>query len=203
MAESKCPRCRRVLDAHAPHALCPACLLETMFADAEGEPNLTPPPETSKGSQTRSFGSYDLLEEIGHGGMGVVYKARQLNLNRLVALKMILGGKLAGTVDLQRFRAEAEAVANLDHPNIVPVYEVGEHEGQQFFTMKLIEGGSMAHVLSRNGGGLEEREAARLVSAVARGVHCAHQHGILHRDLKPANILIDAERQPHITDFGL
>ena len=147
------------------------------------------------------FGDFELLQQIGQGGMGVVYLARQTSLNRDVAVKMILRGRLASDADLDRFQAEAKAAAKLDHPGIVPVYEVGEHDGQPYFCMKYVKGTTLSEMLAD--GSLDEKNSARIIRMAADAIHFAHRHGVLHRDLKPSNILIDDDGNPHITDFGL
>jgi len=173
-------------------------LLETGLVNATGgstEPRLQPRTTVSY------FGDYELLSILGEGGMGIVYKAHQVSLNREVALKMIRAVRLASADDRRRFQNEAEAVARLDHPNIVPIFEVGQYEDQQYFSMKLIAGESLDQLLKDYT--TDPRSAAQLMAVTAAAIHHAHQRGILHRDLKPANILVDSEGQPHVTDFGL
>ncbi len=147
------------------------------------------------------FGDYELIREIARGGMGVIFLARQISLSRPVALKMILAGQLADEVDVKRFYTGAEAAANLDHPGIVRIYEVGQHEGQHYFSMGLVEGRSLAQRLAD--GPLPPRQAAVLMAEVARAIEYAHSHGVIHRDLKPGNILLDQDGRARVTDFGL
>jgi len=149
----------------------------------------------------REFGDYELLEEIGRGGQGVVFRAWQRSLNRIVAVKIIGIGQLTTGAHLKRLRREAEAAAKLNHPGIVPVYEVGEHDGTYYFSMRFVEGDCLDEVVGR--GSISVREATELIAKIARTVHYAHEHGILHRDIKPGNILLDANGEPHLSDFGL
>ncbi len=157
-------------------------------------------PSASK-QVVRYFGEYEILEKLGAGGMGVVYKARQKKLNRIVALKMIRSGELANSSDVQRFEAEAKAAAKLSHPGIVSVHEVGIHDGHHFYTMDYVEGGNLSQL--HRDEPVAAKHAVKLVRQLAESMHYAHSKGIIHRDLKPANILLNANGEPRITDFGL
>ena len=177
--------------------------LQTRRSSAGGLPPAAlarSPAPSLRPDDSGSLADYELLEELGRGGMGVVYRAWQKSLNRIVAVKLLLRGELASDSDQARFRGEAQSAARLDHPRIVAVYEVGEGE-RPYFSMQLVEGTTLAKKLAD--GPIPPREAAELLSEVARAIHYAHEQGVLHRDLKPSNILIDEEGQPHISDFGL
>ena len=192
-----CAKCGATVFADSPRGFCSVCLFKTglgsLEEDHEGEQN-------PNRIQTE-FGDYELLGEIGRGGQGVVYRARQKSLNRTVALKVIALGQWSSTPHLKRFRHEAEAAASLEHPRIVPIYEIGERDGSCYFSMQFIEGGQLDQILKQQP--MSPRRAAELLVKIARTVQFAHEHGILHRDIKPGNILVDKNGEPHLTDFGL
>jgi hypothetical protein len=218
-----CERCQRPLDGVAGGGLCPVCLAALARApwfdpeaphaatiDLAPSTDSAPPvaaPEGLPSNLTDTsrpigyFGDYELLEEIDRGGMGVIYRARQVSLDRLVAIKMIRAGVLASELDIVRFHAEARAAAGLRHPSIVAIHEVGEVEDRHYFSMEFVAGRNLAAcVRERPWAG---RRAARCLRAVAAAVDYAHHQGILHRDLKPSNVIIDEAGEPHLTDFGL
>ncbi|MCP5065001.1 MAG: serine/threonine protein kinase, partial [bacterium] len=154
------------------------------------------------GTGIKTLGDYELGEEIGRGAMGVVFQARQRSLQREVALKIVIGSSLASDTERERFHVEAEAAANLQHPNIVPIYEIGRDEDCDYYSMPLLTGGTLGDRMAKQER-WSHREAVQLMAAVADAVQAAHRHGIIHRDLKPDNILLDENGEPHISDFGL
>jgi TolB-like protein/Flp pilus assembly protein TadD/predicted Ser/Thr protein kinase len=230
-AATVCAKCGAKIFADAPEGLCTACLFEAGLgllaqpsvaagdssavasakaddcgsvenvdsSDANTASHVKQAPRPAK--TFADFGDYELLEEIGRGGQGVVYRAHQKSLNRTVALKVIGLGHWATEAHLKRFRREAEAAASLEHPGIVPIHEVGERDGSCYFSMKFVEGGQLDEVVRRTP--MSVPRAAELIAKIARTVHYAHEHGILHRDIKPGNILLDRKGEPHLTDFGL
>lgn len=212
----KCSSCGRSIPVNSERGRCPRCLLEIALHDLEndnGKSIKSSAPDPAGRNLPHNGGDYEVLEVLGEGGMGIVYRAHQGSLNRMVALKLMRAPFADSAEFVHRFRTEAEAAACLDHPNIVPVYEVGEWEGRPYLCMRLICGQTLAcrmasgHFSFSNATGARIREAqvkiAQLIETIALAVHHAHTRGILHRDLKPANILFDADGNPHVTDFGL
>src|SRR6266545_924679 len=199
-----CENCTDRIYDDAPKGLCPACLIDTaidLVRSDEGELDSSLLSNRDPAQNLAELGDYQLLQEIGRGAQGVVYRARQKSLNRVVALKIIGLGHWAARAHIKRFRLEAEAAARLDHPFIVPIHEIGESNGSCYFSMQLVEGGQLDQLAEHES--ITVRRAAELIVKLARTVHYAHERGILHRDIKPGNILLDVNGDPHLTDFGL
>ena len=209
-----CPKCGSEIPTDAPEGGCPGCLLESglrLLAEKAvagvadpGNPGQPAPATTRRerfAEMAGELGDYELLKEVGRGAQGIVFRARQKSLNRIVALKVIRLGPRASKAHVTCFRREAEAAASLDHPSIVPIHEVGERDGSCYFSMKFVDGGQLDDVVRRTP--MSNRQAAELIAKVARAVHYANEHGILHRDIKPGNIVVDHKGEPHLTDFGL
>src|SRR6266496_5374949 len=207
-----CGKCGNTIFETAPQALCSVCLLDTglsilteSLAADDSSAGATAKADDADASQAAELfnasDDYELLEEIGRGGQGVVYRARQKSLNRTVALKIIGLGPGTTKTHLKRFRFEAEAAARLNHPFVVPIHEIGQRNGRCYFSMGLVEGGRLDQIAKREP--MSPRQATEVIAKLARTVHYAHQHGIIHRDIKPGNILLDTKGEPHLTDFGV
>ena len=199
----RCPICGRELAHVTSEGLCLACLLKAGIEEPE-EVNAESSVQAEERPESMSshfFGDYQLLREVGRGGMGIVYEARQFGTQRTVALKLLTAGALATREAIHRFHTEAQAAALLEHPNIVPIYEVGMHDGQYFLAMRFLGGGTLAEIAAREP--LSPQRIAGMMQEIAAAVHFAHTRGVLHRDLKPSNILLSETGVPFVSDFGL
>ncbi|MCI0538865.1 MAG: serine/threonine protein kinase [Verrucomicrobiales bacterium] len=195
-----CPDCGTPVPPAAPEGLCPRCLARAAV-DSADQPGPGTDSLAEEFAARRFFGDYELLGEVARGGMGIVFKARQLGVNRVVALKALAGGAAAGREFVHRFHNEAASAARLEHPHIVPIYEFGEHEGTHFLAMRFLAGGTLQSRVAKEVPA--PAEAARTIITLANAVEHAHRRGVLHRDLKPGNVLLDGDGAPHVADFGL
>ncbi|MBI4323716.1 MAG: serine/threonine protein kinase [Chloroflexi bacterium] len=213
-AAAICPKCGLPVPADAPAGLCPSGLVAGGFSQAEISPTaasesipdatlhiVIPEDAALPGGAPRRLGKYELLEEIARGGMGIVYKARHTGLDSLAAVKLIRAGLLATPTDVERFQREARAAAKLQHPNIVSVHDIGEQDGQHYFSMDYVPGANLSELARTRP--FAPKDAARIMAAIASAIHYAHQQGVLHRDLKPSNVMLTPEQQPRVLDFGL